>query len=268
MSAWLQTNREWWDERVPLHVDSTLYDVDGFLAGESKLHAFEVAELGDVDGRSLVHPQCHFGLDTLSWARRGARVTGLDFSGPAVEAARALAARADIAAEFVQADVYDAVSALGGRRFDVVYTGRGALNWLPDIDRWAAVMAGLTAPGGRFYLTETHPVANVFADDALAVTYPYFKPDGFVWDDDGGSYAATDAATTHNRTIEWSHPIGAVVTALAAAGLRIELLHEHDRTFAPAWPFLERDAGDRLYRLPEGTPSLPLMYSLLATAPA
>jgi SAM-dependent methyltransferase len=261
-------NRAWWDERVPIHVGSAFYDVDGFRAGGSSLRPFEIEEAGDVAGKRLVHLQCHFGLDTLSWARRGARVTGLDFSAPAVEAARALAARAGIDAEFVQADVYDAVATLGGRRFDVVYTGRGALNWLPDVDRWAAVMAGLLAPAGRFYLTEAHPVANVFADDSLTVTHPYFKPDGFVWDDDGGSYAEPDAATTHNRTIEWSHPIGAVVTALAAAGLRIELLHEHERTFAIGWPFLERDPGERLFRLPGDVPSLPLMYSLLATAPA
>jgi SAM-dependent methyltransferase len=253
---------------VPIHVGSDLYAVDAFLAGTSKLHAFEIDEVGPVDGLSLVHPQCHFGLDTLSWARRGARVTGLDFSAPAIEAARALADRAGIEAEFVRADLYDAVAALGGRRFDVVYTGRGALNWLPDIERWAQVMAALLAPGGRFYLCEMHPVANVFADDSLTVTYPYFKPDGFVWDEDGGTYADPDAKTTHNRTVEWSHPLGAVVTALAQAGLRIELLHEHDRTFAIGWPFLERDPGERLFRLPDGLPSLPLMYSLLATAPA
>jgi len=268
VSEWRETNRAWWDERVPIHVGSDLYDVEAFLAGASKLHAFEIEEVGAVDGLTLVHPQCHFGLDTLSWARRGAHVTGLDFSAPAVEAARALADRAGLDAEFVQADVYDAGAALGNRRFDVVYTGRGALNWLPDIERWAQVMAALVAPGGRFYLCEMHPFAHVFADDALTVENPYFQPEGFVWDDDGGTYADPDAQTAHNRTIEWSHPIGAVVTALARAGLRIDLLHEHERTFAIGWPFLERDPGERLFRLPDGLPSLPLMYSLLATAPA
>jgi len=113
-----------------------------------------------------------------------------------------------------------------------------------------------------------HPFAHVFADDALTVENPYFQPEGFVWDDDGGTYADPDAQTEHNRTIEWSHPVGAVVTALARAGLRIDLLHEHERTFAIGWPFLERDPGERLFRLPDGLPSLPLMYSLLATAPA
>lgn len=267
MSEWRETNRAWWDERVPIHVDSPFYDVDDFLAGESKLFEFVVEEVGDVAGATLVHPQCHFGLDTLSWARRGARVTGLDFSAPAVAAARDLAARAGIdGAEFVQADVYDAPAALGGRRFDVVFTGMGALNWLPDVGRWARVMADLLAPGGRFYIAEGHPFADILADDALTIARPYFKPEGFVWEDDGGSYADPAARTAHNRTIEWNHGVGAVVSALAAAGLRIEWLHEHPFAFAPAWPFLER-AG-RLFRLPDGMPSVPLVYSLLATAPA
>jgi SAM-dependent methyltransferase len=267
VSEWRETNRAWWDERVPIHVESTLYDVEGFLAGASKLLDFVVEELGDVAGATLVHPQCHFGLDTLSWARRGAKVTGLDFSAPAIAAARDLAARAGIDdAEFVQGDVYQAPALLGGRRFDVVFTGMGALNWLPDVEGWARVMADLLRPGGRFYIAEAHPLANVFADDSLTVTHPYFKPEGFVWEDDGGSYAEPGAATEHNRTIEWSHGLGAVVSALAAAGLRIAWLHEHAFTFAAGWPFLVRDG--RVHRLPDDVPSLPLMYSLLATAPA
>jgi SAM-dependent methyltransferase len=263
---WRETTRGWWDERVPIHVGSDLYDVEGFLAGRSALHDFVVDEVGDVEGATLVHPQCHFGLDTLSWARRGARVTGVDFSAPAIAAARELAERAGLDAEFVLGDVYDAAALVGGRRFDVVFTGMGALNWLPDVERWARVMAALLAPGGRLHLTESHPIANVFADDALTIAHPYFKPEGFVWDDDGGSYADPAAATANNRTIEWSHGIGAVVSALAAAGLRVEWVHEHPFTFFSGWPFLVRDG--RLWRLPDDIPSLPLMYSLLATAPA
>ena len=266
MSEWRQTNRTWWDERVPIHVGSRFYDVEGFLAGERALFDFVVDEVGDVAGATLVHPQCHFGLDTLSWARLGARVTGLDFSEPAIAAARDVAARAGLEAEFVQADLYEAPAALGHRRFDVVFTGMGALNWLPDVEGWGRIMAELLAPGGRFYIAEGHPFVDVFAHDALTVEHPYFKPEGFVWDDDGGTYADPEAATAHNRTIEWSHGLGAVVSALAQAGLRIEWLHEHPFTFAMGWPFLERDG--RVWRLPDDVPSLPLMYSLLATAPA
>jgi 2-polyprenyl-3-methyl-5-hydroxy-6-metoxy-1,4-benzoquinol methylase len=260
---WLKLNRALWDERVPIHVASEFYDVHAFLAGGSTLRPFELEEVGDVDGVTLLHAQCHFGLDTLSWARRGARVTGLDFSAPAIEAARKLAADAGIEAEFVASDVYDAVEALGGRGFDVVYTGLGALNWLPDIERWARVMAALLAPGGRFYLAEFHPFSGVFADEDLSVSYPYFHAEPFEWDEPG-TYADPGATTEHNRSVEWNHGLGAVVSALVAAGLRIEFLHEHDHTLFARWSFLER-AADGTYRLPEGAPSLPLMYSLLCT---
>jgi SAM-dependent methyltransferase len=257
-----ELNRSWWDERVPLHVASDFYDVEGFKAGASTLRPFELEEVGDVTGRSLVHLQCHFGLDTLSWARRGAGVTGLDFSAPAIEAARTLAAEAELDAEFVVADTYDAPAALEGRRFDVVYTGLGALNWLPDIRRWAATVAQLVAPGGFLYLSEFHPVADVFADEDLTIEHDYFQSEPFNFDDPG-TYADFTARTEHNRTEEWQHPLGNVVSAVIEAGLTIELLHEHDYTLFARWPFLEPD-GDS-YRMPAGRPRLPLMYSLRAS---
>ena len=237
--------------------------MERFLAGRSTLRSFELAELGDVRGATLVHPQCHFGLDTLSLARLGARVTGLDFSWPAVQAARDLAARAGVEAEFVQADVYDATSALGGRAFDIVYTGLGAIIWLPDIERWAATMAALTAPGGRFYLAEFHPIANVFADEDHSLVNSYFNRGPYFYDEPG-TYADLSAPTVHNRSIEFNHTLGDVVSALIGAGLRIELLHEHDFTLHARWPFLVAH-DDGTYRLPVGMPSLPLMYSLRAT---
>jgi SAM-dependent methyltransferase len=256
-------NRAWWDERVPLHVASDFYDVEGFKAGASTLRPFELEEVGDVSGRSLVHLQCHFGLDTLSWARLGARVTGLDFSASAVEAARAVAADTGLDAGFVAASVYDAPAALGDRRFDVVYTGLGALNWLPDLQGWAEVVARLVAPGGFLYLSEFHPIADVFGDQDLTIEHDYFQTDPLLFDDPG-TYADLEAQTDHNRTEEWVHPLGEVVSALIAAGLTIELLHEHDHTLFPRWPFLEKD-GDT-YRFPAGQPRLPLMYSLRARA--
>jgi len=260
-----ELNRAFWDERVPLHVRSDFYDVDGFLAGACTLRPFEPEELGDVRGRSLVHLQCHFGLDTLSWARRGARVTGLDFSAPAMEAAAGIARRAGLEAEWVCSDVLRADEALGGRRFDVVYTGVGALNWLEDIERWADVVAALLAPGGRLYLVEFHPITEVFGDEGLTVERDYFHEGPRDWPEEEGSYAELGARTRHNATEEWAHPLGKVVSAIAARGLRIELLHEHGVTLFPRWPMLVREAGG-IYRLPPGAPSLPLMYSLLATA--
>src|SRR5689334_10534150 len=162
--------------------------------------------VGDVAGLSLLHLQCHFGLDTLSWARRGARVTGLDFSGPAIAAARSIAAEIGVDAEFLEADVHDASAALGGRRFDVVYTGLGALNWLPDARRWARVVAGLVEPGGFLYLSEFHPIGWILSDDDLTIELDYFQRTAFEFDDPG-TYADLGAATTHNLTEEWHHTL-------------------------------------------------------------
>jgi SAM-dependent methyltransferase len=262
---WRDLNRAWWDERVPVHVASNFYDAEGFKAGKSHLRPFELDEVGDVTGRSLVHLQCHFGLDTLSWARRGARVTGLDFSEPAMAAARRLAADTGLDAEFVHSDVYEAPSALGGRRFDIVYTGLGALNWLPDLTRWARTAAGLVAPGGFFYLAEFHPLTQVMADEDLSFERSYFDRTGTRWDDDF-TYTDGPAKLSDTITWEWNHGLGDVVSALIDAGLRIEMLHEHDFTLFERWPWLQRH-DDGTYRFPPDRPTIPLIYSVRARKP-
>jgi SAM-dependent methyltransferase len=262
---WLELNRRAWDERVPLHTASAFYDNDTFVAGRSSLQPFEVEEVGDVAGKRLVHLQCHFGQDALSWARLGAHVTGLDFSEPAVVEARRLAEEIGVDAEFVVSDVYDAVEALDGRTFDVVFTGLGALVWLPEIDRWAQVCARLLRPGGFLYLAEFHPFTDTLGDERLEVVEPYFRPEGHRWQTPG-SYVDLDAPTHNNDTWEWTHPIGRVVTALLDAGLHLRFLHEHPHTLWPRFPFLERH-GDGTYHLPKSMPSFPLMYSLAADKP-
>ncbi len=261
-TAWFEANRNWWDERVPIHVASDFYGVDAVREGRSSLEPFEWEEVGDVAGRSLLHLQCHFGLDTLSWARRGAVVTGLDFSAVAIAAARDLAASIGQAARFEVANVYDAPAVLG-ERYDVVYTGKGALTWLPALGPWADAVVQLLGPGGTLYLAEFHPLADVFAADALRVAHGYFHVDEPVVDTAPGSYADLGAPTRHNLTGEWTHPLGDVVTALAARGLRVEFLHEFPFTLFARWPFLERDANG-VYRLPAGSPQVPLLYSVRA----
>ncbi|MBA2376093.1 MAG: class I SAM-dependent methyltransferase [Rubrobacter sp.] len=263
---WFVANRANWDERVPIHTSGDFYDVEGFISGDERLRPFEVEEVGDVSGKSLVHLQCHFGIDTLSWARRGARVVGLDFSAPAVEAARKLASDIRIEAEFVESNVYDARGVLGGRTFDIVYTGLGALNWLPDVERWAEVAASLVKPGGFLYLSEFHPFTDVFGDEDLTVEHNYFHSgEPMVWDEPG-TYADFGAETVNNKTYEWNHPLGEVVSAAISAGLSVELLHEHDYTLFPRWPVLEKSGFDT-YRLPENIPKVPLMYSMRARKP-
>jgi SAM-dependent methyltransferase len=269
---WYAANRAMWDERVPIHAASDYYGLDRFRAGEDPLRAFEREEVGDVTGRSLLHLQCHFGLDTLSWARHGAaHVVGLDFSEPAVETARALAADLGLTpdrAAFVAGDVYDAAEAVPDSSYDIVYTGGGALCWMPDLDRWAETVAALVAPGGFLYVAEFHPFADSFDDETgTRLVHDYFVREPWVDTTSTGTYADRDAATVHNRSVEWVHPVGAVVTAIARAGLRIEFLHEHDMTLHARYENLQRQ-DDGSYRFPAGHPRIPLMYSIKATKPA
>lgn len=263
-NEWLETNRANWDERAPIHVSGEFYDVESFKAGAERLRPFELVEVGDVSGKSLAHLQCHFGIDCLCWARCGAKVSGLDFSAPAVEAARQLASEMELDADFVQANVYDAPQALA-RTFDVVYTGLGAINWLPDIRRWTEVASSLVNPGGFLYLVEFHPFTNVFGDEDLNLTHDYFHEGMRVWEDTG-TYADLEAETENNWTYERDHTLGEIVSAVAGSGLTIEFLHEHDYTLFPRWPILEKSGFDT-YRLPEEIPSLPLMFSLRAEKP-
>ena len=264
----VDANLHWWDAAVPVHVASAFYDVEGWLAEERGPRPREAAILGGVSGLDLVHLQCHFGKDTLSWARAGARVTGLDFSPAAGEAAGALAVRAGLAdrSSFVCAPVAEASTALGGRTFDVVYVSLGALCWLPGIDEWADQVALLLRPGGRLFLHEVHPLSMALADEDLTVVAPYFEePDPYV-DTQAGTYAdltATDALPG-DPTYNWSHSLGEVVNALITRGLRIDLLEEHDWTSFARFPWLVERAEEE-YAAPAGSLRVPLSFTLVAT---
>jgi SAM-dependent methyltransferase len=269
MDDWLGTNQRMWDERVPWHTASDFYDVDGFKSGRPELLAFEVPELGPLDGLALVHLQCHFGLDTLDIARMHptVAVTGLDFSAPAIDAAVQLAAEVRLAdrARFVVSDVYRATEVLGDERFDVVYTGKGALGWLPDLDGWAKVVRDLLAPGGFLYLCEFHPIMGVLADKEPVLVYDYFATAPMIFEE-AGSYATPEASTVHNTGYWWQHPIGRVITALLGVGLRLEFFHEWDYMIHELHPWLVLGEDGRI-RWPEGSGTLPLMYSLKAIRP-
>ena len=260
---WRALNRANWDDRVPVHLASSFYDLAAFRAGADSLRPFEPAEAGDVTGKRLAHLQCHIGLDTLSWARRGALVSGLDFSAPAVSAASALACELGIEASFVVADVYDAVPAFGGRRFDIVYTGIGALVWLPDIPRWARVVAELLTPGGFLYLVEGHPFAQILDDaSGLVVTRDYFDSGPEVQD---WAYTYTDGPTLeHVRSVQFQHGVGEMITALIQAGLRIEFMHEFDFDAFGRFDSLRRQS-DGTYQFPPGRPRVPLIFSVRAS---
>ncbi len=251
-----------WEEAAPLHAASDLYDLVGFRAGRDDIRPFELLELGDVAGLELVHLQCHLGTDTLSWARHGARVIGLDFSPAAIESATQLAIDCDIDAEFVCSDVYDALIALAGRTFDIVYTGIGALGWLPDLDEWARVVDGLLGPQGALYLVEIHPIVFGVLSDGRTLRQDIFEASYVRWDEKGGTYAAPDATLVNTTTFERVHSLSDVISAVLGAGLSIELFHEQSYTNAP-WPWTVK-GEDGFHRLPDGWPNYPLTYSLLA----
>lgn len=263
---WRQANRAGWDARVALHVrdETGTYNVTAVLGGRDSLHPIEAAEIGDVTGKRVAHLQCHFGLDTISLARRGAAVTGLDFSPAAIAAARDLAARAGLPATFVEADVYEARKRLDGP-FDLVYTTWGTICWLPDIRRWGEVVASLLAPGGAVYLADTHPSALVLDERGgrIEPTYvwrtPPDQPERFVESD---SYTG-DRFPEPNVSFCWLHPISDILGSLLNAGLRLAFLHEHETLPYKLFPSMV-PAGRGLYRLADGVVPFPLSFSLRA----
>ena len=270
MNEYLEANRRHWDEVVPVHVASEMYDVASFKAGKSKLKPIEREELGEVRGKTLLHLQCHFGLDTLSWAREGAIVTGIDFSAPALAAARALAAECGIDARFIVSNIYDLPGTLNGE-FDIVFTSYGALNWLPDIRRWAEVAALFVRPGGTFYVAEFHPMVGIFDDGEdvteLRVRWPYFPTEEPLRWEGYGDYADRKAKLEHDVTYEWPHPPSEVVSALIDAGLRLEFFHEFSVTPHAQLPSLMEPVDDMMSRLTKYDGSVPLVYSIRATKP-
>jgi len=261
-------NRARWDELVPIHAASSFYDLEGFRRGRSSLGRVVRDEVGDVAGQSMLHLQCHFGMDTLSWARLGARLTGVDFSAPAIDLAKGLAAELELDAEFVCCDVYDVGLHLEGR-YEIVFSSYGVLTWLPDLDRWAHVVAEMLEPGGRLHLIELHPFVCMSDDETIdfRLRYPYFHDAGPIRIDRPGSYAAPGVETTNQVTYTWAAGISDVVTALLGAGLRIESLREY-----PHCPEQLRlglvQGDDGLWRSPSGQPDLPLSYAVRATKPS
>jgi SAM-dependent methyltransferase len=265
-------NERLWDAWTAVHADAAFYDLAGFRKGGVRLRPDEIAALGDVTGLSLLHLQCHFGIDTLSWARLGATVTGVDFSGAAVRLARELAADIGIAdARFIESNVYALPLKLGDE-FDIVYTSRGVLGWLPDIRGWARVVARFVKPGGRFYITEVHPLVQVFENEGvkpgqLRLRYPYWEHGDPLVFDVHGSYADPSADVGEQKEHGWDHGLGEIVTALIDAGLRIDALEELPYLDWKVDWLVESEPGSGRYVLPEGPGELPLMFTLRASKP-
>lgn len=270
MNESFDVNRANWNERADLHAASPDYQVEQFVSQPehlSEVVRFDLPRLGDIAGLRAVHLQCHIGTDTLSLARLGARVCGLDFSPASLAQARRLAERCGAAIDYVEASVYDAASVLPTESFDLVYTGIGALNWLPRIDGWAHNVAALLKPGGRLFLREGHPLLFALdedCEDQLVIGFPYFEhTEPTVWQDEH-TYVETDQLLSASITHEWNHGLGEIITALLRHGMQISALEEHDSIPWEALPGQMALGADGEWRLCSGRERVPLSYTLQA----
>jgi SAM-dependent methyltransferase len=263
LDEYLEKNRSLWDGWTRLHEHSRFYDLESFRAGRSSLKPLEIEEVGDVAGKSLLHLQCHFGQDTLSWARLGAEVTGVDFSEEAINLARALAAELSTSARFVRSNVYDLPRALDGR-FDIVFTSYGVLSWLPDLGAWAEVIAHFLKPGGVFYIAEFHPLVGMLNDEGTAFVYPYFHRREPTEIESRGSYAGPGPEGFSHPEFNWEHSVSDVINAVIGAALRLEFFREFDYAWhAGDYRAMEEfEPGKGRLRGPMGL--LPHMFSLRA----
>jgi SAM-dependent methyltransferase len=265
MDEYLRANRKRWDRLTSEHEQSAFYDLAGFKAGKDRLRSIELSELGDVAGKTLLHLQCHFGMDTLAWARRGAIVSGVDFSPEAIALARSISQELDIPAHFYCSDIYELPHLLS-EEFDIVFTSYGVLHGLPDLTRWGELIAGYLKPGGIFYIVEDHPMFRVFRAKPAGefkAERSYFHSEEPQRIEEGGSYA-TEEKGERSAYYVWDHALGDVINALVNAGLQIEFLHEFSYAARAKFPFMVQ-GEDGWWRLPpdqHGT--IPFLFSLQA----
>jgi len=255
---YISINRESWNERTRVHMDSEFYDVEGFKKGNNPLKEIEIGLLGDVQGKRILHLQCHFGQDTLALARMGAEVTGVDVSDLAIEKAIELAFDIDEKASFICCDLYDLPNQLVGH-FDIVFTSYGTIGWLPDLNKWAEIVALYLKPGGRFVFAEFHPVVWMFDNDFSTIGYRYFNS-GPIIETESGTYADT-SASIEQQYITWNHGIGEVLSALLRSGIRITSFQEFD--YSPYNCFkgaIEAEPGR--FRIEKLGNLIPMVYAL------
>lgn len=258
---YIEVNKKSWNKRTDAHVSSDFYDVEGFLKGKSSLNEIELNLLGDVRGKSILHLQCHFGQDTLSLGRMGADVAGVDLSDNAIQNANELAVQTGIDATFICCDIYDLPSHLD-KQFDIVFTSYGTIGWLPDMDKWAGIVARYLKPSGKFIFAEFHPVVWMFDYDFKTVGFNYFN-DGPIIETESGTYADKDAPIAE-QTICWNHSISEVVNNLISHGLQLNLINEYD--YSPYNVFRGSvEVAPKKYRVGHLGNKIPMVYAIVAT---
>ncbi|MDP1701544.1 MAG: methyltransferase domain-containing protein [Aestuariivirga sp.] len=272
MTDYLKVNLANWNDRAAIHVKDEAggYRVREFLNGADNLHGIEDREIGDVRGKRIAHLQCHFGIDTLCLARRGASCVGLDFSPVAIASARDLQKQTGLDASFVEGNVYDARDLITGH-FDMVYATWGAIGWLPDVTRWARVVSSLLKPGGTLYLLEGHPSLMALNEKTPNLEHGFdwrTPPNAPIVEEEATTYTGDTTPVAATTTNSWIHPLSDIINAVISAGLRLDYLHEHEEL---AWQFapimVAKEDKRRMWVLPEGFPKLPLAFSLHATKP-
>jgi 2-polyprenyl-3-methyl-5-hydroxy-6-metoxy-1,4-benzoquinol methylase len=263
MDKELLENQKLWDEWTDINARSALYRLDAFKNGENKIDPVIREEVGDVSAKRLLHLQCHFGMDSLSWARLGAHVTGVDFSPRAIALAQSLGRELNIPARFLCTNIYDLPSELD-EQFDIVFASYGVLTWLPDLKSWMQNAASFVKPGGFLYLSDGHPFTWIFDDDSpeMKLRYPYFQTGATAWNEEG-SYADRSARLETTTCYQWQHTMGEIITEICQTGLRLEYLHEFGHAYFHAYPPM-REGNDGFWHHPEGDSRLPMVFSVKA----
>ena len=261
MKDYIEINKQTWNDKTTVHVDSVFYDNESFINGKSTLKSIELELLGDISGKKILHLQCHFGQDSLSLARLGAKVTGVDFSDNAIEKAKLLNDKLQLDAEFICCDIYDLPNHLN-EKYDIVFTSYGTIGWLPDVSKWANIVLQFLKPKAKFVFAEFHPVVWMFDNDFATVFYNYFNTEPII-EEETGTYADKNAEI-ENKTITWNHPTSEVLNALISAGLEINCFNEYD--YSPYNCFNETEEFELgKFRIKHLGNKIPMVFAVEAT---
>lgn len=258
---YVEINRQSWNNSVDAHLSSDFYNQKEFMRGKTSLNPIDLAMLGEVKGKRILHLQCHFGQDTISLSRLGAVVIGVDLSDKSIEAARKIAAELEVTTQFICCDIYDLPNHLN-EQFDIVYTSYGVIAWLPDLNKWAALISKFLKPSGKLVFVEFHPVVWMFSDDFNAISYSYFNSGAQV-ESEEGTYADNEAKI-NQEYVTWNHGLGEVITSLIQNGLNIDLFEEYD--YSPYACFSHSvEVEYKKYRIAPLDDKIPMLYAIVAT---
>ena len=258
---YLNHNKNAWNNKTEVHIASEFYDMKGFLEGKSTLNSIELELLGVISNKKILHLQCHFGQDTMTFSRMGAHSTGIDFSEKAIEKATEFSKQLNLDTTFICCDMYEAPKYLN-EQFDIVFTSYGTIGWLPDLDKWAKVVSHFLKPGGKFVMADFHPVVWMYDNDFKEVFYHYFNVEPII-EEETGTYAEKEAELSA-KTIGWNHPISEILNSLINSGLEINCFNEYD--YSPYNCFNETEEFEpNKFRIKNFGNKIPMVYSIKGT---